>query len=129
MAARARRGMGKGLITVMLVLRMFGRGLMLLGLAVLVVGLVSWLGGGDVTRPAGFVLAEWNRPLLNASQAFIERYLYAPVWEGAVVPLLLRPWWEAVTILFLVLVLAGGALAWLGRQRERKRRRRGGLSG
>lgn len=112
----------------MVVVRILGRGLMLLSLAVLTIGIVSWLGGSDVTQPAGFVLAEWNRPLLNATQAFVERYLYAPLWEGGVVPLLLRPWWEAVTIVFLGLLLSGGALAWIGRQRDRRRRRRGGLS-
>lgn len=112
----------------MAIIRALGRIIMILGFAVLVIGLYSWLMGADVVRPAGFVIAEWNRPLLNAAQAGTERFLHPVLWQDVIVPLLLRPWWEAITIVFLALLVLGGLLAWIGRTRPNRRRRRGGFS-
>lgn len=107
----------------MVLFRWVGRFLMLLGFVVLALGLAVWLGGADVTREAGFLIADWHRPGLNATQAFVERYLHPGLWRGVAVPLLLRPLWEAVLIVFLACLVPGGVLALIG-QRGRARKRR-----
>lgn len=105
----------------MVLFRFVGRVLIVLGFLVLALGLAVWLGGADVTREAGFLIAEWNRPGLNASQAFVERYLHPVLWRGMAVPLLLRPLWEAVLIVFLGCLVVGGLLALIGQRRRRRR--------
>ena len=113
----------------MIVFRVLGRIILILGFLVLGLGLLSWLRGIDVLKPAGFVIADWNRPLLNATQAGTERYLHPFLWQDVAVPLLLRPWWEVITILFLTCLVLGGLIVWAARGDRPNRRRRKGEFG
>ena len=67
-----------------------------LGAAVLVGGCWLWLAGHDLTQPAGRLWATIDVGSLNLLQAIIQRYVYAPLWDGVFVPFLLLPGWEAV---------------------------------
>ena len=58
---------------------------------------------------------------LNLSQAIVQRYLYPSIWEALAVPLLVRPFWEAVVLSFIVLLVIGSGIVFLTRQRRRTR--------
>ena len=48
---------------------------------------------------------------LNATQAFVQRYVWAWLWEGLIQPVLIAPAW-------LVFAVPGLLLAWLCRRRQ-----------
>lgn len=106
----------------MIVLRIIGRLLIILAMITLVGGLAVWLLGADVTLPTGKAWFDVHVASLNFSQVIIQRHLNLPgVWDSVVVPhLLARPVWEAITIVFVVLLLLGGLFVRLGRQRRRR---------
>lgn len=83
--------------------------------------LVSWLVGTDVTEATGKLWFEFHLESLNLFQVVVQRYLYAPAWDGFIVPhLLLRPFWETATILFAFFLILGGAVTSLGTDRRRR---------
>ncbi|NKB55899.1 MAG: hypothetical protein GKS00_06150 [Alphaproteobacteria bacterium] len=107
----------------MIVLRIIGRLLIILATITLLGGLVIWLFGADVTRPAGAAWYEAHVTSLNFSQVIVQRHLHIPAfWDSVIVPhLLARPVWEAVIIIFVVLLIMGGLFVRLGRQRHLRR--------
>jgi len=107
------------------ILRFIGRLFIVLALITLITGLVIWLSGVDVTAVAGQNWAKANIESLNLLQVVIQRHLHLPsLWDRIIVPqLLLRPTWEAMTILFVVFLVLGGLFLRLGRRPVR----RGGL--
>lgn len=97
-------------------LRFCGRVSIVLGLAVLALGVWLWLAGHDVTQPAAQLWA-----VLHAeSQAAVVHRLHASLWRAASV-LLDKPVWEALSILGLILLIPGGILVWVARRRDRRR--------
>ena len=79
-----------------------------------------WLSGADVRAPAGQLWFQVDSASLNSTQAFIQRYIHAGLWDSVIVPLLNRPAWEAVAIVVLCLALVGGLLSSLGNNRRRR---------
>ena len=106
----------------MIVLRIIGRFLIILAMIALAGGLAIWLLGADVTQVAGKAWFDAHVASLNFSQVIVQRHLHLPgFWDGVVVPhLLSRPVWEAIIIVFLVLLVLGGLFVRLGRRRQRR---------
>ena len=105
----------------MFLLRYLGRFLILLAVAFGGVGLYVWL-TGQATVQLGRVWHETHGQSLNNAEVFIGRYLAIPdFWRDAVLPYLLLPAWEAVLWAIIVLLVVGGALLALGRNRRRRR--------
>lgn len=71
--------------------------------------------------PLGAALFTLNHDLLISVQAGIQRHLWPWVWDGACVPLLLRPAWLIPASLGIV--SAGFALSLTSRPTHRSRRR------
>ena len=91
----------------MIVLKYLSRFILFLALAVLTTGIWIWLAGNDITKSAGEILYQLNPESLNLSQAIIERYLSPQIWQKGVVPRLLKPFSEAVFLLFITLLILG----------------------
>lgn len=107
----------------MIVLRIIGRLLIIIAMITLIGGLAVWLFGADVTQPTGKAWFEAHVSSLNFSQVIIQRHLHLPsLWDSVIVPhLLARPVWEAIIIVFVVLLVLGGLFISLGRPRQRQR--------
>ena len=99
-----------------------GRLLILLALALLGLGVYLWISGRDVTEQAGRLWYEAHVASLNFTQVIIQRHLRLPaLWDEVVIPyLLLKPTWEAILWLFIVLMVLGGLLAIIGRPRQKR---------
>ena len=94
-----------------------------LGLAL--AGMAGWLAlaGHDMTQAAGQLWFALDSGSLNAFQAVVQRYLHPALWENAIVPLLLRPAWEASLFLMVLSVTIGVALiVFAGARRRHKGR-------
>lgn len=105
----------------MIVVRILGRLLVLIGLLVLALGLWLWLTGEDITAPAGQLWFSLDVASLNFAQVIVQRHLNLPsVWDDGIVPLLHRPTWEAILWLFLGGMVVGGLLLLIGRSRRRR---------
>lgn len=96
----------------------------MLSAAVLAIGAWLWLSGHDLTQPAGRLWANLDIASLNLIQAIVQRYIYAPLWDGVFVPLLLLPGWEAIGILVLILAVIGAAFLFAASRRPRRSFRR-----
>ena len=81
-------------------------------------GLCVWLTGHDVMRSAGEIWYELRPGSLNLAQAIVQRYLHPDLWQRLLVPLLLRPFWEAVVINLIALLVLAGSIAFLDRLRR-----------
>ena len=108
----------------MLIVRLLGRLFQLIALGMAGLGLWLWIAGHDVTLPAGQLWFQFDVGTLNFFQVIVQRYIYAPVWDAAIVPMLQRPTWETLLILFVITLVLGFALRMFGRERGRRRRRR-----
>jgi hypothetical protein len=105
----------------MVVLTFLGRLLVILALGVLGLGLWLWLSGADVTQQAGQLWFSMDLESLNGFQVLIQRHLHMPwLWDGAIVPLLKRPAWEAVLWLMIGGLLIGGLMLVPTRARRRQ---------
>jgi hypothetical protein len=106
----------------LVILRIIGRLFIVLALIDLLGGLAIWLSGTDVTEVAGRIWASADIQSLNLLQVVIQRHLHLPgLWDSVIVPyLLLRPTWEAITILFVVFLVLGALFASLGRRPTRR---------
>ena len=93
----------------MIVLKYLSRFILLLALAVLTSGIWVWIADIDITKSAGEILYQLAPEGLNLSQAIIERYLSPQIWQKGVVPILLKPFSEAVFLLFITLLILGTA--------------------
>jgi hypothetical protein len=103
-------------------IRVLGRLLIAIAIIILLGGVIIWLLGGDITASTGQVWYEAHAASLNLSQAIVQRYLYAPLWDGFIVPqLLLRALWESLTILFMFFLVIGGLIAMVARDRRIRR--------
>jgi len=108
----------------MIALRYLGRFILLLAFAVLTVGIWIWLAGHDVTKSAGEVWYQLAPEGLNLSQAIVQRYLFPEIWEQGAVPLLLRPFWESVILLFIILLVLGAGIGFFSRRRAARPKER-----
>ena len=99
----------------MIVLRFLSHVFLLIAFAEVVMGLCIWLTGHDVMRSAGEIWYELRPGSLNLAQAIVQRYLHPDLWQGLVVPLLLRPFWESVVINLIALLVLAGSIAFLDR--------------
>ena len=106
----------------MIVLRILGRLLIILSMIVLIGGLAVWLFGADITQPTGKTWFEAHVASLNFSQVIIQRHFHLPgLWDSVIVPhLLTRPVWEAIIIVFVVLLVLGGLFIRIGQPRQRR---------
>ena len=103
----------------MKVFRWFGWIFLALGIATLGLGAWLWFGGYDTMLAAGQLWFDIDSPSLNTTQAVIQRYVYAGLWDQIFVPLLQRPAWQAIAIVAAgIFVLAALFLA-IGRTRHR----------
>jgi hypothetical protein len=93
-------------------LRLLGRFFLLLAFAEAAIGIWIWLAGHDVTRSAGEVWYTLEPGSLNLSQAIVQRYLLPEIWEQVAVPLLLRPFWESVVLLFILFLVMGSGIVY-----------------
>lgn len=105
----------------MTALRLLGRFFLLLAFVEVVMGVWIWLAGHDVTRSVGEIWYKLEPGSLNLSQAIVQRYLHPNIWEWIAVPLLVRPFWEAVVLAFIVFLILGSGLLFLTRRRRRIR--------
>ncbi|MEL0110559.1 MAG: hypothetical protein VW835_02395 [Rickettsiales bacterium] len=48
----------------------------------------------------------------------VQRYLHPEIWEQVAVPLLVRPFWEAVVFLFIVFFVLGSGMVFFARRRR-----------
>jgi hypothetical protein len=108
----------------MFIVRLLGRIFQLIALGTVGLGLWLWIAGHDVTLPAGQLWFQFDVGTLNFFQVIVQRYIYAPIWDAAIVPMLQRSTWEALLILFVITLVLGFALGSLARERGRRRRRR-----
>lgn len=104
----------------MIFVRMIGRGFVFVGLLFAILGVGLWMSGADITLPAGKLWFDLDSASLNTTQALIQRYIHAGLWDSVIVPLLNRPAWEAFAILVLVFTLVGGLMSSVGRRRRRR---------
>ncbi|MBV9859070.1 MAG: hypothetical protein JO038_03045 [Alphaproteobacteria bacterium] len=99
----------------MIVGRLIGCLIFLAGLAVLVRDVLVWL---DTGRWVPLELGQWwydiDNASLNLTRAAIERYLFAALWDPVCTSIL--SCWA-----FAALVVIGGGLYWLCRERVRRR--------
>jgi hypothetical protein len=79
--------------------------------------------GHDLTLAAGKVWFAVDSSSLNTFQSIVQRYLHPGLWDNVVVPLLLRPAWEASLFLVVLTVSIGIALVVAMRASRRARRR------
>ncbi len=100
----------------MVALRLFGHGLILLGLVVLATGAWLWLAGYDVTLPLQALWTDIHPASHGAVLHHLSGWLVRPIHR-----LLDRPAWEALSILGLVLLVPGGVLVWVGHDGEPRR--------
>ena len=84
-------------------------------------GVLVWLAGHDVTKSAGELWYVLEPGSLNLSQAIVQRYLHPVIWEALAVPLLVRPFWEAMVLSFIFLLVVGSGIVFLVRRRRRPR--------
>ena len=104
-------------------LRTMGYVFVVLGLALAALAGVLALSGRDMTQAAGQLWFALDSAGLNTFQAVVQRYLHPGLWDNAIVPLLLRPAWEASLFLVVLTVAVGVAFVILSRTRRRNRRR------
>ena len=91
----------------MIALKYLSRFILLLALAVLTSGIWVWLANNDITKSAGEILYQLAPEGLNLSQAIIERYLSPQIWQRGAVLILLKPFREAVFLLFIAFLILG----------------------
>ena len=101
-----------------LLVRLLGQFCILVGLFFAILGIGLWGVGADITLPAGKIWFELDRASLSIFQSFVQRYINPELWNVLVVSLLLRPAWEAISIIVIFLALLGGGLVSLGRRRR-----------
>jgi hypothetical protein len=107
----------------MIALRFLGRFFLLLAFVEVALGIWIWLAGHDVTRSAGEIWYALEPGSLNLSQAIVQRYLLPEIWEQVAVPLLLRPFWESVLLLFILFLVIGSGIVYFTVYFSRQRRR------
>jgi len=95
----------------------------LFGAAAACLGGVLAATGRDMTQAAGQLWYALDSTSLNTVQAVVQRYVHPGLWDNVIVPLLLRPAWEALTFLAVVSLTVGIALIAVARTRRRNRRR------
>ena len=100
-------------------IRWLGWVFLVLGLGTLGLGAWLWFGGYDTMLAAGQLWFDIDSPSLNTTQAVIQRYLHAEIWDRVFVPLLLRPAWQAIAILAAGAFLLAAVFLVLGRSRQR----------
>jgi hypothetical protein len=105
----------------MIALRLLGRFFLLLAFVEVAIGILIWLSGRDVTRSAGEIWYVLEPGSLNLSQAIVQRYLLPEIWEQVAVPLLLRPFWESVMLLFILFLVLGSGIVFFSKHRRRVR--------
>jgi len=98
--------------------RLIGQLCIVVGLFFAILGIGLWGVGADITLPAGKIWFELDRASLSIFQSFVQRYINPELWNVLVVSLLLRPTWEAISIIVIFLALLGGGLVSLGRRRR-----------
>ena len=101
-----------------LLVRLIGQICILVGLLFAILGIGLWGVGADVTIPAGKMWFKIDSASLSLLQSFVQRYINPELWNVLVVSLLLRPVWDAFSIIVVFLALVGGALVSLGRRRR-----------
>jgi hypothetical protein len=102
----------------MFIVRLLGSFFQLIALGTGGLGLWLWIAGHDVTLPAGQLWFQFDVGTLNFFQVIVQRYIYAPIWDAAIVPMLQRSTWEALLILFVITLVLGFALGSLAREPE-----------
>ncbi len=107
----------------MIALRFLGRFFLLLAFVEVGLGIWIWLAGHDVTRSAGEIWYALEPGSLNLSQAIVQRYLLPEFWDQVAVPLLLRPFWESVLLLFILFLVIGSGIVYFTVYFTRHRRR------
>ena len=105
----------------MILFRLLGRIFLLIAFAVVALGVLVWLAGHDVTKSAGELWYLLEPGSLNASQAIVQRYMHPLIWEALAVPLLARPFWEALVLSFIFLLVLGSGLLFLASRWRRPR--------
>ena len=107
----------------MIFFRQLGRIFLMIAFAVVALGVLVWLAGHDVTKSAGELWYVLEPGSLNLSQAIVQRYLHPVIWEVLAVPLLMRPFWEAMVLSFIFLLVVGNGIIFLIPRRRRRRSR------
>ena len=105
----------------MILFRLLGRIFLMIAFAVVALGVLVWLVGHDVTKSAGELWYVLEPGSLNLSQVIVQRYLHPVIWEVLAVPLLVRPFWEAMVLSFIVLLVLGSGIVFLVPRRRRRR--------
>jgi hypothetical protein len=105
----------------MIALRLLGRFFLLLAFVEVALGIGIWLAGHDVTHSAGKIWYTLEPGSLNLSQAIVQRYLLPEIWEQAIIPLLLLPFWESVMLLFILFLVLGSGILFFSQHRPRVR--------
>ena len=107
----------------MVVFALLGWIVILAALGLLGLGLWLWLSGQDITQQLGQLWFTLDSFSLNLAQVVVQRHLNLPgLWDDGIVPhLLLRPAWESILSIFIVLMMLGGLLSLLGSRRRRRR--------
>lgn len=100
-----------------LILGVAGTLLLLVALAVTALMIVAVAAGEPLVQPMGALWFAVDPGSLNMLQVVIERYLWAPIWEYAVLPLLV----VSAPRVALISFVAGLALLLLARRARRRR--------
>ena len=105
----------------MVLFKLLGRIFLLIAFAVVALGVLFWIAGHDVTKSGGELWYALEPGSLNLSQAIVQRYLHPSIWQALAVPLLVRPFWEAMVLSFIVLLVLGSGFVFLARRHRRPR--------
>ena len=105
----------------MILFRLLGRIVLMVAFAVFALGVLVWLAGHDVTKSAGELWYVLETGSLNLSQAIVQRYLHPLIWEVLAVPVLVHPFWEAIVLSFIVLLVLGSGIVFFARRGRRQR--------
>jgi hypothetical protein len=105
----------------MILIKLLGRFFLLFAFAEVAIGICVWLAGHDVTNSAGEIWYTLGPGSLNLSQAIVQRYLLPEFWELVALPLLLRPFWESVMLLFIFFLVLGSSIVFFSQHRPRVR--------
>lgn len=106
----------------MIIFRILGRLFIILALVLMALAIGIWLSGNNITQPAGQLWYHLHLQSLQYTQVILERYLgLSQVWLTVFQDGLLQlPAWDSMLRVVVFLLLVGGLMVYLGRDRKAK---------
>ncbi len=108
----------------MLIINYLGRFFIMVAFAVLCLGLWLWLSGEDITQQGLYLWPMIELESFNYIKNAMEKFDFLQIlWNDYFLTyILLPPAWNGLITLFIILMLNGGILIFLGKFRKTRRR-------